>query len=206
MEPMNCNTRWYSWLVFLALMVMTGVASATAEKHVRFGMVVSAAASSCLPNASATAQLVQSENVEDLYILATGLPPNTTFDLFIIQVPKTPFGLAWYQGDLQSDDQGIAVQHLRGIFSIETFTVAPGAASAPTVFGGPFPDAMTNPPFNPIQMYHVGIWFDSPDDAQKAGCPNTVTPFNGSHNAGIQVLNTSNYPDNAGPLSLLPAD
>jgi hypothetical protein len=27
-----------------------------------------------------------------------------------------------------------------------------------------------------------------------------VTPFNGEHNAGIQVLNTSNFADDHGPL------
>jgi hypothetical protein len=32
------------------------------------------------------------------------------------------------------------------------------------------------------------------------GCPGTVTPFNGEHNAGIQVLNTAQYPDAQGPL------
>jgi hypothetical protein len=53
---------------------------------------------------------------------------------------------------------------------------------------------------SPIQMYHLGLWFDSSNDAQKAGCPSTVTPFNGEHNAGIQVLNTSNFPDLSGPL------
>jgi len=43
----------------------------------------------------------------------------------------------------------------------------------------------------------------NPYDAAKAGCPNTVTPFNGEHNAGVQVLNTSNYPDDQGPLRQL---
>jgi len=28
-----------------------------------------------------------------------------------------------------------------------------------------------------------------------------MTPFDGDQQAGIQVLNTSNFPDNAGPLS-----
>jgi hypothetical protein len=28
-----------------------------------------------------------------------------------------------------------------------------------------------------------------------------MTPFNGEQNAGIQVLNTSQFPDAAGPLS-----
>jgi len=34
-----------------------------------------------------------------------------------------------------------------------------------------------------------------------AGCPSALTPFEGEHNAGIQVLNTRNFPDDRGPLS-----
>ncbi len=52
-------------------------------------------------------------------------------------------------------------------------------------------------------MYHLGLWFNSPTDAQNAGCAATVTPFNGEHNAGIQVLNTANFADDAGPLRQL---
>ena len=62
-----------------------------------------------------------------------------------------------------------------------------------------FPDdASANPATPPIQMYHVGVWFDSPTAA--AGCANTVTKFNGTHNAGVQALNSSNFPDAGGPL------
>jgi len=57
-----------------------------------------------------------------------------------------------------------------------------------------------NPPFNPIQMYHLGLWFDSPQAASNAGCSAGSTFFNGEHNAGIQVLNTSNFADDHGPL------
>jgi hypothetical protein len=42
-------------------------------------------------------------------------------------------------------------------------------------------------------MYHLGIWFDSFNDASAAHCPATQTAFNGEHNAGIQVFNTSNF-------------
>ena len=85
--------------------------------------------------------------------------------------------------------------------SQETFTVALDSGPAPQVFTSPpFPDAATNPSTFPIQMYHLGLWFDSPADALKAGCPNTVTRFNGTHNAGVQVLNTSQFPDLNGPL------
>ena len=85
----------------------------------------------------------------------------------------------------------------RGGSSIGAFIVAPGVAPAPKVF----PDnATTNPQTAPVQLYHLGIWFNSPASAAKAGCPNTKTPFNGTHNAGVQVLNTSNFPNLAGPL------
>ena len=102
--------------------------------------------------------------------------------------------------NIQHLSQGRGHQRVVGIFSIETFTVAPGGAPAPVVFNGPFPNASLNPPYNPIQMYHLGIWFDSPDDARAAGCSPTITPFNGGHNAGIQVFNTSNFADDQGPL------
>jgi hypothetical protein len=68
------------------------------------------------------------------------------------------------------------------------------------VFNGAFPDASSNPPFNPVQLYHLGLWFNSPKDAAAAGCPATVTPFNGEHDAGIQALNTRNFPVQSGPL------
>jgi hypothetical protein len=85
--------------------------------------------------------------------------------------------------------------------TIETFIVATGVAPAPLVFNDPpFPDADHNPATNPVQLYHLGLWFKSPQDAQKAGGPSDVTPFNGTHNAGVQVLNTTNFPDDFGPL------
>jgi hypothetical protein len=130
-----------------------------------------------------------------------GLPANTDFDFFVIQVPKAPFGVAWYQGDIVTDKNGRGHQQFIGRFNVETFAFAQGSAPAPVVFtGGVLPDASLNPPFNPIQMYHLGLWFDSPVAAGKAGCPATNTPFNGEHNAGLQVLNTSNFPDDHGPL------
>jgi hypothetical protein len=184
-----------------ALLLMTSSgAFAASRPHISFDMVVSKGAAACLPHAEAEVQVISDGTAEDMFIHATGLPPNTDFDFFVIQVPNAPFGLSWYQGDVETDDDGDAVQHFRGRFSIETFIVAPGVAPAPVVFNGPFPDASTNPATNPVQTYHLGMWFNSPEDAKKAGCPAAVTPFNGEHDAGIQVLNTSNFPINQGPL------
>jgi hypothetical protein len=187
--------------LFLAAAGSAPAADITISYNISFEMVVSQGARTCLPDARAQVSIMSSGIAQDMFISATGLPPNTDFDFFVIQVPNAPFGLAWYQGDLETDDKGNAAQHFRGRFSIETFIVAPGVAAAPLVFNNPpFSDAAQNPATGPVQTYHLGLWFNLPTDAQNVGCPNTVTPFNGEHNAGIQVLNTSNYPDNLGPL------
>jgi hypothetical protein len=65
------------------------------------------------------------------------------------------------------------------------------------------PEAKVGIKTDPVQLYHLGLWFNSADDAAKAGCPGNHTPFNGEHNAGIQVLNTATFPDTPGPLFLL---
>ena len=176
------------------------MAAPDADDAVTFKMVVSAGAKTCLPNASATVTIKPHGPVEIMEVSVQGLPPNAEFDFFVIQVPKAPFGVSWYQGDIETDKNGRGHEKFVGRFSVETFAVAPGSAPAPVVFNGPFPDASLNPSFNPIQMYHLGLWFGSPQAAQTAGCPATVTPFNGEHNAGVQVLNTSNFPDDHGPL------
>jgi hypothetical protein len=203
-----CTKPRYCSVAAAALLLMTtGGALANppaSPHHISFDMVVSKGAAACLPKAEAEVRVISTGTAEDMFISARGLPPDTDFDFFVIQVPNAPFGLSWYQGDLQTDGDGEAFQHFRGRFSIETFIVAPGTAVAPRVFNDPpFPDASINPPTNPVQTYHLGLWFNSPNDAKKAGCPATETPFNGEHNAGIQVLNTSNFPDTQGPLSQL---
>jgi len=163
-------------------------------------MVVSAGPKACLPNATAKVSITPVGPVEIMEVSVDGLPPKTEFDFFVIQVPKAPFNVAWYQNDIKTAKNGRCHRRFVGRFSIETFAVAPDVAPAPVVFNGPFPDATLNPPFNPIQMYHLGLWFDSAESAQAAGCPAALTPFNGQHNAGIQVLNTANFADDQGPL------
>jgi hypothetical protein len=167
-----------------------------------FSMVRSTAAinTGCLPNARATVVIKSRGPVETMLVSASDLPPNTDFDFFVIQVPNAPFGVSWYQGDLQTNARGHAFGVFIGRFSVETFAVAPGPAPAPQVFPT---DAAQNPAFNPVQMYHLGLWFNSPRDAFAAGCqasPTAITPFNGEHNAGTQVLSTRNFPNDHGPL------
>jgi hypothetical protein len=157
-------------------------------------------AAGCLPNAAARVTIKHDGPVESMKVDAYGLPANTDFDVFVIQVPNAPFGVSWYQGDLESNRRGQAHQEYVGRFSQETFAIAPNTAPAPSVHSAPTPDATSNPPFGPIHTFHVGVWFNSPADAVKAGCPGATTPFNGEHNAGVQVLNTASFPASEGPL------
>jgi hypothetical protein len=86
-----------------------------------------------------------------------------------------PFGLAWYQGLVQTNAYGRAHQTFVGRFNEETFIVAPGAAPAPQVHHEAFPDAQLNPATGPIHTFHLGIWFNSPADAAKVpGRPDAV--------------------------------
>jgi hypothetical protein len=175
------------------------------EDEIKFPLVRSDALKanpSALPNARGRVKIESVGPVEIMDVKVEGLPPNTDFDFFVIQVPTAPFGLAWYQGDIETNQHGVGHGRFIGRFSIETFIVAPGVASAPLVFNDPpFPDAAQNPATAPVQLYHLGLWFNDPDDAVRAGIlPRSVTPFNGEHNAGPQVLNTSTFPPDHGPL------
>jgi hypothetical protein len=154
----------------------------------------------CVPDASGTVTIVPGGPVEVMNVRVTGLPPNTDFDFFVIQQPNGPFGMSWYQGDIDTNGDGVGSGQFIGRFSIETFVVAPGSVAAPLTFDNAFPSVSPNQATGPIQMYHLGLWFNSPTDAASAGCPNAVTPFNGEHDAGVQVLNTSNFPNLQGPL------
>ena len=184
-----------------ALCMAVSPLMADGDDSVKFNMVVSAGAKACVADATATVSIRPAGPVEIMDVSIQGLPPNTEFEFFVLQVPKSPFGVAWYQGEIETDKHGRGHQQFVGKFSIETFAVAPGSAPAPVVFtNSPFPDASLNPSFNPLQMYHLGLWFGSPQAAQAAGCAATITPFSGEHNAGIQVLNTSNFADDHGPL------
>jgi hypothetical protein len=166
-----------------------------------FDMVPTNGVESCVPAKGFVTITHDLELVENMHVVVTGLPANTDFDLFVTQVPTSPFGLAWYMGDILTDSAGVAIGDFYGRFQIGTFMVALGSAPAPVVLSAPpFPDASSNPTTAPVQLYHLGLWFDSPADANKAGCGDTVTPFNSTHNAGVQILNTSNFAATKGPL------
>ena len=177
-------------------------AAAAPPEQLEFDMKVAAAAAGCLPeNARAHVRVRDtSGGNQRMDVSVNGLPPNTEFAFFVLQVPTGPFGMSWYQGDIVTDKKGRGSEEFRGIFSSELFVFAPASRAAPQT--DTF-DAVTNPPTAPVHTYHLGLWFSDPADARAAGCPDTPTPFEGNHQAGIQIFNTSNFGTEAadGPLS-----
>jgi hypothetical protein len=153
-----------------------------------------------LQNAGANIIVHTEGPVEVMEVFVAGLPPNTDFDFFVIQKPNAPFGLSWYQGDIETDANGQGFALFTGRFNVESFIVSPGTVPAPVVFSNTFSDGNIGATVGRVHTYHCGLWFNSPADAANAGAGGAVTPFNGEGNAGRQVLNTANFPDLAGPL------
>jgi len=169
------------------------VASAAPASHghkFSFALVPSAGITKCLPHAGGRVTITTGSLNDTMKISVHGMPHNAGFDLFVIQQPTKPFGVAWYQTDVNAGRRGSGTATVRGVFDSETFSVSPGGTAT----------------FGPTHQYHLGLWFNNPKTPFKLGCEAgasapTVTPFNGEQHAGIQVLNTSNFPTNKGPLS-----
>jgi hypothetical protein len=182
-----------------ALSLTASAGAATGGAHARstdassfsFGLKPSSSAiSACLPKAGGHVTITPGKLNDTMKVNLHGMPANTGFDLFVIQQPTAPFGVSWYQSDIQTNDNGFGTATVKGIFDAETFSVSPGGTTT----------------FAPTHQYHLGVWFNDPNVPFNLGCEpgataKIVTPFNGEQNAGIQVVNTAQFPVDAGPLS-----
>jgi hypothetical protein len=160
------------------------------EQSFSFSLKRSAAVVSCLPHASGRVTITTGSLNDTMTVSLRGMPPNSAFDLFVIQQPNKPFGISWYQSDVTVGRHGTGSATVRGIFSSQTFSVSPGGTAT----------------FAPTHQYHLGLWFNNPRTPFNLGCEPgaktpVVTPFNGEQHAGIQALNTANFPVSKGPLS-----
>jgi hypothetical protein len=192
------------WIIPVLSLLVVALAAAAAfagEDTTSFNMLRSqtAVANDCL--AGARAHVDVRTTVTDNQIMDITLdhaPKNTEFELFVTQQPNSPFGVSWYQADFETNNDGHGEVRARGIFSEELFAFAPGSVPAPQVDDL---DAETNPAFDPVHTFHLGLWFGSPQEAEDAGCPGTVTLFDGGgHEAGVQAFSTRNFPALDGPL------
>jgi hypothetical protein len=174
-------------------------AAAFAVESTSFNMVRSKAAvdGDCLKGAKANVDINTFEGLQNMDVTVNHAPKNTEFELFVTQQANSPFGVSWYQADFETNNQGHGEVNARGIFGEELFVFAPGSVKAPQV--DKF-DAKKNPAFAPVHTLHLGLWFGSPQEAKDAGCPGTVTQFDGDHKAGIQAFSTRNFGALKGPL------
>ena len=150
-------------------------AQSDASTTVQFDMARSAAAvkSGCLPDAKAHVRVEQLGENERMTVFVSGLPPKTAFDLFVTQLPDAPFGVSWYQSDLQTHGNGQGHVSVQGRFNHETFSLSQagptnGSDPAQGVTGPAVKD--TNVVFRPTSQFHVGLWFNSAQDAANADC------------------------------------
>ena len=155
-----------------------------------FKLVASPGIAKCLPKARGQAWITPNSLNDVMKVTLWGMPAGSDFDLFVIQYPGKPFGVAWYQSDVNVGKNGSGSATVQGIFDKETFSVSTGGTVK----------------FKPTHQFHLGVWFNNPNLPFKLGCEPgaktpTVTPFNGEQHAGIQVVNTANFPVNKGPLS-----
>ena len=164
--------------------------AAPAAKTFTFALKASPGIASCLPHARGQAWITPGSLNDVMRVRLWGMPAHSEFDLFVIQFPNKPFGVSWYQSDVNVGANGSGTATVQGIFDRETFSVSPGGTVK----------------FAPTHQFHLGVWFNDPNLPFKLGCEPgktkpVVTPFNGEQHAGIQVVNTAEFPVGAGPLS-----
>ena len=194
----------------LAVAAVSAVAAngASGTTKTTFDLVPNPKFANCLakypgdPSRPPTASVdVQKGNLNDrLTLHLHNIKPDLAFDLFTVQrntlnaqgkpiSPAPSFGLAWYQSDVQADSHG------GGSVKIQTIL-------ADQIFGVNLDES----PVNPINTFHVGFWFNDPNDA--AACNFDVTkptPFNGEHRAGpLAMISLPDATTGLGPLCLNP--
>jgi hypothetical protein len=209
MFPQTLRRRGGALLIGLALSatalfpVASGVVNADQEQA-GFPLVV--ASSSLLPciaehpgdpkkAPTASVEVERGDLNDTLKLHLRNIKPGLAFDLFTVQHSNKlangdpdpafkNFGLAWYQSDVQADDNGNANVTIKTILLDQIFGFDPEAGLSPT------------------NTFNVGFWFNNPNDAAACGFDVThPTPFNGEHQAGpLAMISTPDANTGLGPL------
>jgi len=156
-----------------------------------FSLVPSSrAVAKCDPTLRARVTITPNRQNDVMVVTVHGAFPNRRLDLFIIQKPTKPFGVAWFQTDVPIGPDGSGTGIVQGIFNDKTFALSPGGTHT----------------FAPTHITHVGLWWNGPGAGFRHGCePGAKSPilsvFNAQHRAGLEALDSANFPANAGPLT-----
>jgi hypothetical protein len=145
---------------------------------------------------TATVNVERGDLNDTLHLRLRNIKPGLAFDLFTVQRSnkladgsadpnfKGSFGMAWYQSDVQADDNGNANVTIKTILLDQIFGFDPDVSLAPT------------------NTFNVGFWFNNPNDAANCGFDVThPTPFNGEHQAGpLAMISLPDATTGLGPL------
>lgn len=197
-----------------ALCMVSSLAFAQKPDQAKFALKPNPAFLTCLSGGStapvASVQVMRGTLNDTGTLTITGLKPGLAFDLFTVQRSSLDsggapvsgfkgFGLAWYQSDVEADDNGNAKVTIKTILLDQIFGFDSDAVANST------PPATV---LKPTNTFHMGMWFNDPKDAAPCGFDvSKPTPFNGEHRAGpLAMISLPVEPANLGPLCTVPTN
>jgi hypothetical protein len=189
---------------FPICLLVTAAFAQDVVNTITFDLVPQPKFESCLgveggPAPTATVTVKRGSLHDTLTLSAHNLKPHLGFDLFTMQNSNLlangevnpsfkNFGLAWYQTDVEASSTGTATVTINTILLDQIFGFDPSKGLLPT------------------HTFHVGFWFNNPQDAVACGFdPTMPTPFNGEQNAGPNaMISLPNATTKLGPLCTSP--
>jgi hypothetical protein len=143
----------------------------------RFDLVpASDSIAACFPNAAARVTVFPREEVrgvDTLHLRAWGLPPNTTFAVFLTEMPVPPFGAVQYIGDFTTNAAGRKHVRVDAIID-EAF-------------------AFNNITGVRVDLNHVVFWFADPADDEDCVPGSAPTQFDGDGEAGVAAMSSKDF-------------
>jgi hypothetical protein len=202
----NLIVAFAATIALLTLSFQPAVAQDAPLDQISFDLHVNPKFAACQgvsggPAPTAHVTVKRGKFADTLTIEGSNFLPHLAFDMFTVQrsnlLPNgnpdtnfTNFGMAWYQSDLQASALGHFKTTIKTILLDQIFGFDPDASLAPT------------------NTFHVGFWFNDPNDANKNGCTFDITkftPFNGEHHAGpVAFISVPDGTTNLGPLCTKP--
>ena len=200
---------WLARAALVAAVALARVSTAQELDQKQFDLFADPSVVRCLaafpddpsrpPSASVTVK--RGRLNDQLSIQLRNIKPGLAFDMFTVEQSKflsdgtvdpafvarnKSFGLAWYQSDLEVKNNN------RNVTTIQTILVD-------QIFGF---DPVVG--LDPTNTFHVGFWFNAPEDAANCGFTG-FTPFNGEHHAGpLAMISLPESDTDLGPLCFNP--
>ena len=129
-----------------------------------------------MPNPAATVAVFPREDtrgVDTLDLHAEGLRPNTTFAVFLTELPVPPFGAVQYIGDFTTNAAGRGHVRVDAIID-EAF-------------------AFNNITGVRTELNHVVFWFADPNDDEQCVPGSAPGHFDGDNSSGVAAMSSKNF-------------